>query len=194
MNILQEAFEKGYTYTGYRNLVDKLFEEGKSTGPIQNDEMLHYSEMNIARMRRWDKRLELKPEVVHSIRVIGEKQNWILITEGWCGDAAHSVPVIGELAKLNPNIELRVVLRDEHLELMDQYLTNGGRAIPKLIISDANFKELTHWGPRPQELQEIFVKQKADGMDMGEAKKQLQLWYSRNRGEAIQLELASLFD
>ena len=54
------------------------------------------------------------------------------------------------MAEVNSNINLQLVLRDENLELMDLFLTNGGRSIPKLIALDKDLNILFTWGPRPQ--------------------------------------------
>ncbi len=191
MHTPKTAFKKGHTYKEYRKLVTKLFEAGESTGPIQNADMLHYSEMNIARMSRWDKHLKLEEEVVTKISKITTPQNWLLLTEGWCGDAAHSVPVISALANSNPAITLRIILRDEYLEIMDAYLTNGGRSIPKLIVFNEVFEELTTWGPRPEAANELVKKAREQSVDFDELKKQLQLWYSKDKGTAIQKEIAA---
>lgn len=192
MNTPKTAFNKGYTYTDYRQLVTKLFEAGESTGPIQNADMLHYSEMNIARMSRWDKHLKLDQEVLDKISRINQPQKWLLLTEGWCGDAAHSVPVIAALADANPEITLRIILRDEHLDIMDAYLTNGGRSIPKLIIFNDTFEEQNIWGPRPEGANELMRQAKEENIEFDELKKRLQLWYSKDKGQAIQREIAEV--
>ena len=62
-----------------------------------------------------------------------------------------------------PGLELRIVLRDEHPEVMDRYLTNGSRSIPIVIALDEEFRELGHWGPRPRELQAWVMEQPAHG-------------------------------
>ncbi len=190
MNVLKKAFEEGMRYREYRALVDKLYQEGKATGPVQNEAMVHYTELNITRMNRWDKHLRLDEQVREQVQRIEKQQHWILLTEGWCGDAAHAVPVIAQLAEQSEQVELRLLLRDEHLPLMDQYLTNGGRGIPKLIIADEAFNEMATWGPRPQGATDLFTDGKANGVAMDEVKKQLQIWYSRDRGAQIQKEVA----
>ena len=76
-----------------------------------------------------------------------------MIAEDWCGDASSTVPVLAKLADAVPGLELRVILRDQHPEVMDRYLTNGSRSIPIVIALDEQFRELGHWGPRPRELQ-----------------------------------------
>ena len=60
----------------------------------------------------------------------------MVISEGWCGDAAQILPVINKMALVSNKIEFRIVLRDENPALMDAFLTNGGKAIPKVIMID----------------------------------------------------------
>ena len=81
-----------------------------------------------------DKTLTVHEDVSEKISSIKSKLIWLVLSEGWCGDAAQLLPVINKKAELSENIKLKVLLRDENEELMNQFLTNGGKAIPKLII------------------------------------------------------------
>jgi hypothetical protein len=115
-----------------------------------------------------------------------------VITEAWCGDAANIVPVFNQVELANPAIKVRFILRDDHLDIMDLYLTNGGRSIPKMVVLDADGKEVGTWGPRPAEAQALMDEWKALDMPYKEKAEKLQLWYARNRTVAIQTELAAL--
>ncbi|HEU0052219.1 MAG TPA: thioredoxin family protein, partial [Longimicrobium sp.] len=84
----------------------------------------------------------------------------LVISEDWCGDAFNTVPVIAKVAEALPNFELRVVKRDENLELMDEYLTNGSRSIPLVVVLRDDFTPAGRWGPRPAELQEFVLREK----------------------------------
>ena len=82
--------------------------------------------------------------------------NWhlLVLLEDWCGDAVNIVPILARLAERTPNLALRVLRRDQHLDLMDAHLTQGKRAIPVVMVLDENFREVGWWGPRPRELQD----------------------------------------
>lgn len=81
----------------------------------------------------------------------------IVITEDWCGDAMMNEPILMRIAEAS-NIEIRMVLRDSNLELMDQYLTNGtARSIPIFIFIDKNGEEKAVWGPRAPKVQEFVT-------------------------------------
>lgn len=187
--IIKGALNKSMTYREYRSLIDDLMENNKTTGENHSEAMINYTHLNLARMNKWDKRF-IPSEEAKAIVGSEQKEIWLLITEAWCGDAAHNVPVLHKLAELNPNVELRLVLRDENLNLMDLYLTNGGRSIPKLIRLEADgLKEIDTWGPRPKAAQEMVMDAKKNGVDHDEYVKQLQIWYARDMGKTMEAEI-----
>jgi len=180
-------------YAAYRTLIDTLLLEGKVTGPEQSEDLNHYTSLNVHRMNRVDKTSVISEELNESLSQIKLPQTWLVITEGWCGDAAQIIPFFHVIEKQFPTISLKFVLRDENLELMDNFLTNGGRAIPKLLILDQKTNELlAHWGPRPAEAQAVINNLKAANATMEEMKEKLHLWYGRNKGQALQVELIAL--
>ncbi len=86
-----------------------------------------------------------------------------VLAEDWCGDAASLVPILARLADAAPEkIELRVFKRDENLDIMDRYLSHGGRSIPVAIVFDENMSQLGWWGPRPAPAQALFRKRVRD--------------------------------
>lgn len=182
------------TYEAYKKLVEDLLAQGKATGPQQSDGLTHYTELNLQRMHRIEKTIQILPEVRERMLRVSRPQIWLVLSEGWCGDAAQSLPVMKALADLNPNIQLRILLRDENPELMDRYLTGGiSRSIPKLIAVDAATGiELFEWGPRPAALQESFYGMRSEGLTHDVIKEELQRWYNKERTVAIQRELAAL--
>lgn len=192
--LIKESLKTSLSYLEYRNLISSLLVEGKSTGHVQNEDMRHYSELNVTRMNRIEKTVELLPEVVLSLEQLPKKYIWLVLSEGWCGDAANIVPVLHKMAEATAQIELRIVLRDEHDELMQHFLTNGGKAIPKLLVLDTETLDVVaDWGPRPQEAKQLIVDYKAThGVVDEPAKIALQKWYVQNKGVAIQKELVNL--
>ncbi|RYY58458.1 MAG: thioredoxin family protein [Chitinophagaceae bacterium] len=139
--------QKGMSYECYRKLIGQLLLLGKATGTEQSEKLLDFTRTNVATMQRLDKEIRITPETESLIRSIRRPQTWIVLTEGWCRDAAHIVPVLNAMCNININIELSLVLRDDNPELMDQYLTNGtSRSIPKLIAVNSRMEELFNWG------------------------------------------------
>ena len=143
--------QKAMDYESYRKLIDELLLQGKNTGPKQSEQLTEYTSKNVAKMKTIDETIQVVPEIESLITSVRQPQTWIVLTEGWCKDAAQIVPVLHALAKLNSNIELRLLLRDDNLDLMDQYLTNGkSRSIPRLIAVDSDvMEELFNWGASP---------------------------------------------
>lgn len=157
-----------------------------------DEEYLNYTKLNWSRNNRWLKRMEVNEEAKAFFASIQEKQHWILITEPWCGDAAHSVPQIYSLVKDNANIDFDIQLRDSEPFLIDQYLTGGGKSIPKLIIRNEQGEDIAVWGPRPDALQQIFLDMKAEGKELPEIKEFIQKWYNEDKGAELQKELVAL--
>lgn len=192
-HIINKSLENTYTYQDYKDLVKKLLSEGKSTGPNQSEDLTNYSMLNDRRMKRLDKTIKISDETAKEIQKIEESQTWLVITEGWCGDAAQNLPVINKMAELNNNIHLKLVLRDENLELMDLFLTNGGRSIPKLIALDSNNNVINTWGPRPTVATKMVADYKAkNGSLDADFKQDLQVWYNKDKGKSTQEDFVKL--
>jgi hypothetical protein len=178
-------------------MIDRLQSDGKTTGENHSDAMLHYTKMNVHRMKRQDKRTDLNDELTERLSKVDTDWTWLVLTEAWCGDAAQSLPIINKMADTNDNISLRLILRDEHLEVMDQFLQNGkSRSIPKLICIDSDTLEVIgDWGPRPQEAQELYDSLRSDSeMPYQEVAERLHKWYADDRGQAIQNEFIHAID
>lgn len=126
---------------------------------------------------------------VERLRATGREWKLLVLSEDWCGDASNTVPVLARFAEA-AGVELRILKRDEHLELMDRYLTNGSRSIPIAIVLDEEFQPVAEWGPRPEELQEFVIREKrADERPVAEIYKDTRRWYARDRGETTLKEL-----
>lgn len=192
--LLQESLKISTSYTEYRALVATLAEEGKSTGPLQTDDLANYTKLNDRRMRRWDKMVKIDGSVAESIGDMPKNHTWLVLTESWCGDASPALPVMEKVADLNPCVTLRVVLRDENEALMSRFLTNGGMSIPKLVVVDnVSQKVLGTWGPRSANARKLVEDHKAlHGSILPEFKEELQLWYNKDKGESILRELLEL--
>lgn len=193
--ITQDVIDNAYTYENYRQLIDELLEENKTTGPNQSEEIVHYTKMNVHRMKRLDKYVEINEDLIERVKQIEKPAIWLVITEGWCGDAAQIIPALEKIAEQTPNIQTRYILRDENLEIMDQYLTNGkSRSIPKLVCLEADtLNVLGDWGPRPEELQRLYFEWTAEkDTPFTEIAEKLQKWYARDKTESIQKELGKL--
>ena len=188
---LDKALAQGMDYESYRSKVETLFNEGKTTNDDNRASMLHYTKLNMQRMNKWDKIAKLSEASIDQMQSIANPETWIVLTEGWCGDAAHALPILHKLSEASDKVEVKYILRDEHPELMDQFLTNGGRSIPKVIRLDANTNEvLTTWGPRPAAIQNRIMENKnsSNPIPYQELSLETQKWYAKDKGKTIQLE------
>lgn len=182
-----------YSYDAFMAFTEALVAAGKTSGPDQSPEMVDYTKMNLQRMQRWNKTFTA-PEGLIGVAQAAEPQIWWVITEPWCGDNAANLPQIARIAQAAPDkIELRIILRDEHPEVMDQYLTNGSRSIPLLISRAKNDgRQLFVWGPRPAALQDFVLEWKArpGEKSFDELKTEVQQWYNRDKGAHLTGELS----
>jgi len=184
---------EGLTYSTYKHLIDSLLAEHKTTGADNSEAMLHYTRMNMQRMHRVEKTGVLGEELTGAIAKLKNKYKFLVISEGWCGDAAQITPVFDKIITMYPDqFELRFVLRDQHLELIDAHLTNGGRAIPVLLVLNEKGDLLAKWGPRPAVIQELLNEWKTEISDMFVLAEKLHLWYAKDKTQAIQSELTTL--
>ncbi|WP_298238636.1 thioredoxin family protein [uncultured Algibacter sp.] len=186
-SIVKNSLQKSISYQAYRDLVKQLAEENSTTGLEKTEALANYTKLNNRRMKRWDKTVKLSEEIKARLNVFDEKVTWLVITESWCGDAAHVIPVLNKLAEFKGNIDLRLVLRDENPELMEAFLTNGNRAIPKLLmIDDASGEVINTFGPRPSEATSYVNRFKVMyGKLTPEFKEDLQHWYNKDKGQNI---------
>ncbi|MFK7756252.1 MAG: thioredoxin family protein [Flavobacteriales bacterium] len=192
---ITQALKSSYSFQSYIELIEHLHTGGKATIFQHNEEFFNYSKLNLTRMTRVYKKLDINQELSAKLEAISEPRVWVLITESWCGDAAQTVPIIAKLAELNPHITLHIVLRDSNEELMEHYLTNGGKSIPILAILDADHNELAKWGPRPGEAQQKVIDYKAlpePRPPYQEMSQQIQMWYNKDKGVSTQAELLHL--
>jgi len=195
-DLIKKGLESSFSYTEYRALVADLAAKGTSTGPEQTEALSQYTQLNNSRMRRWDKTLKFSDEVVAKITSVDQKISWIVLSESWCGDASPALPVMNKISELNPNISLSIILRDENLDIMDQFLTNGGRSIPKLIAVDEDKGTvLATWGPRSMKATKLVEDYKTEyGKLTSEFKQDLQIFYNKDKGQGILEDLLKLLD
>lgn len=180
------------TYTEYKALFDAILDNPNPAPPYDSEAYLEYTKLNRSRIRRWDSQLVLSEKIVEQLQQLNEPRNWIIITEPWCGDAAHLVPFLVRMAEQSNYIRYDIQLRDSEPFLIDRYLTDGTKSIPKLIVRDDAGKDLFTWGPRPEGARQLMAEQKALQLDFESIKIALQKWYNDDKGESVCRELSAL--
>jgi hypothetical protein len=192
---MENYIKKSMTFAEYIRLIDDLLLTGKTTGENQSEAMFNYGKLNRQRMKRLGNTVKLNESLKEKARSVKRKMIWLIITEGWCGDAAQNIPVIEKIAFESANIETRYVLRDENLELIDAYLTNNARSIPKLICLDAEtLEEIGTWGPRAQTAMDYFYEMREQKMEKPQMMENLQRWYLQDKEQSLEAEFEKLLD
>lgn len=190
----EEILKKGLSYNEYRNLIDNLLAKNKTTGENHTESYVEYTRVNVHRMSRIDRTLKLDSSSKNDLEILNKQLIFIVLSEAWCGDAAWNLPAINKITEFSEHIELKILLRDEFEEVMNHYLTNGGKAIPKLIcLEKESLNELFVWGPRPKEAAKIMEDYKTNPVgEKSEALANIQKWYGKDKGKTIIKEICEL--
>lgn len=191
--ITKDIIDKAYSYEEFNALTESLLEEERTTNDDNSLSQLNYTKLNISRTQRWDKRGKLIEETLEAIESISHEQTWLVITEGWCGDSAQILPFVHKMAELSEHVNLRIILRDQFPDIIDEFLTDGkSRSIPKVVVlNSATLDVLGNWGPRPSEVQKAYLEEKMDESIGGKkAAENLHIWYARDKGVTTQREFS----
>jgi len=183
---------RGLTYGEYLSLVQQRAEQDVRGMPDEQVERIEFTRLNLNRMQRISRTYRVSDELDSLLQRIGRPQLWMVLTEPWCGDSAQCVPYVERMAARNEFIRLRLLLRDENLDVMDLYLTEGKRGIPKLVAFEADGQEVFRWGPRPRAAQAVFEEARASGLEKPQILEKLHLFYGRDRGRSIEAEFVGL--
>lgn len=191
--LIKKSIAEALTYAEYNSLFDELVENQKTTGE-QTQEKIDYTKLNYSRTKRLDKTAAIDAETAAVFKGLKKPLTWLVISEPWCGDAAQTLPFLNKIAELTDAIDLKIVLRDDNLELMDQFLTNGSRSIPKLIMVDENYEVVYQWGPRSEaatNLVQDYIREHGQVDDT--LKQDIQVWYNKDKGGSILKDLTEIF-
>lgn len=185
-----------YTYESYLKKFEEWVQTATTSSAPPTAALVEFTKLNWSRTQRIHKTVVLNPLLKYAVENIQHQYTWIVLTEAWCGDSAQNLPVIAEIAKLNPEkIKLFILLRNENPALMDNYLTNGARAIPKLIaVNETLSKEAFVWGPRPKPAQEMLKNWKRNpaGRSWDDFEKELHGWYAKDKTTTLQAEFLEM--
>ena len=132
-------------------------------------------------------------EAVERARALSGRWHLLVLSEDWCGDCVNTVPVLARLAALAPNLQLRILARDQNPDLMDTHLTGTTRSIPVVLALDEEFVEHGWWGPRPAELQRWFL-ESGRTMDRVERGRAIRRWYVEDRGASTVREVLEMLE
>lgn len=180
-------------WTEYLIYFEDIIDGKINQAPYDNPEYVELVKLNYSRIKRWSKSMEISDELCDSLESIEEEQDWILIMEPWCHDASNIAPVIRKIAQhFTKQINLEIQLRDSPPFLINEYLTDGNKAIPILIVRNKNGEDLFTWGPRPKACKELVQSLKKLNTPSTELKVQVQKWYNQDKGTSTQVEICKL--
>jgi len=188
----QRRPHQGFTYDAYLEIMAERASASTVGLDEEAAERVGYTKLNLHRSQRIARTYTVPDDLVALLDRLAAPQLWMVLTEPWCGDSAQCLPYIAAVARCNPAVDLRLLPRDDNLDIMDLYLTDGKRSIPRLIVFDGDGNELAGWGPRPTAAQAVFDQAKAEGLAKPELLERLHLWYGRAGGRAVTAELAAM--
>ncbi len=192
--ITPSLLDGAMTYSQYYTMIENLLHEGKTTGPDQSEFLVAYAKLNFQRMKRIQKTVQILPDIKAALNKSERSMIWLCITEGWCGDAAQICGVLNAMAETRANTKFLVVLRDENTALIDRFLTNGGRAIPIIVLLDAQTLDvLAHWGPRPTALQTLVNEWKTS-LPKEEMIEKVHTWYAHDKTQTTQTDFLAIYE
>jgi hypothetical protein len=190
---ISERFRAGIAYAAYEEAL-KMYEAMSLPPDASADDRSHkaFATINHQRASRISRSYIPGEEITSLITRSSGAQLWGVLSEVWCGDSVQVLPYLARMEALRGDITLRILLRDINPDIMDRYLTDGKRSIPKLIVWDADGEEIFTWGPRPAGAQAVVEEALAAGLPKHQRLEKLHLWYGRDRGRSIESELGAL--
>jgi hypothetical protein len=139
------------------------------------------------------KRVTIPIEISARVEALGGHWHLLVLSEDWCGDSVNIVPIIAKLTESVSNMDMRILKRDENLDIMDAHLTETSRSIPIVILLNQKFQECGWWGPRPRPLQQ-WVKEKGMLLSKDDRYKEIRTFYARDHGLTTMRELADMLE
>lgn len=194
--IIQDSLNDSISYDEYNELVHQLVADEKTTGESQDEDLVYFTKLNAQRTKRLNKTSIVDEASAALVAGLKGKYTWLVLTESWCGDAAQILPLFNKITELNANIDLRLVLRDENDALMQEFLTKGGKSIPKLIMLNEQKEVVGSWGPRPVEAQDFYDtwKNNPDKPPYREFQVDMQKWYLTDKGLSTFKEISEILE
>jgi hypothetical protein len=190
--VLQDSL----SYEAYINFTKEIIASTHPPEIYRDEKMMNYTKDNLARMQDLNENIEIEPKLYNQLQLNTTPWTWVCITEPWCGDASQIVPILYFISKCSDLISFKILLRDNHTDVMDNYLTKGGRSIPKLVcLKSEDLSEVGRWGPRPKVLQDIVTEKLKDpNMSFGEKVRMVHQWYSEDKTTSTQIEFIDIIN
>lgn len=190
--LLETIARDGLDEEAWRRLLKERADADPAGLPPEDADRVAFTRLNLHRTLRLERTWLPTAALSAQLMRLATPHTWLVISEPWCGDSAQCLPCLVVAARLSPLVRLRVLMRDDHPEVMDRFLTRGTRSIPILVGLADDGRELFRWGPRPAAAQAVVDAAKAEGLDKAALQERLHLFYGRDRGRALDQELAAV--
>jgi hypothetical protein len=174
-------------------MTETITMRGRYLGAPEFEEMLASATQNADLWATVWRRAVVPDELVQRVAELRGAWHLLVLSEDWCGDAWNTVPIIARMAQLAPNVDLRVLARDQNLDLMDAHLTGTSRSIPVVIVLDEDFNERAWWGPRPKALQQ-WVVGPGQTLEKDARYREIRSWYARDKGRTTLEEVVGMME
>ena len=190
--LIRQGWETAHSITEHLDgLRDATPNPDEEAAPY--DKYIPINQQRIKRIRKSLAKHGVSPALEAAVSGAKAGTKMLVLNEFWCGDGAQILPVHEALVHASEGkLEVRVLMRDAHVEVMDLFLTNGGRAIPKTVLLDADLQVLGTWGPRPEEAMALVKRIKSDPAIAHTYSQEVHKWYTQDKQQNIQAELAVL--
>ena len=139
------------------------------------------------------KRVTIPIEISARVEALGGHWHLLVLSEDWCGDSVNIVPIIAKLTEAVSNMDMRILARDENLDIMDTHLTGKSRSIPIVILLNQKYQECGLWGPRPSPLQK-WVMEKGMLLPKDERYREVRTFYARDHGLTTMHEIVEMLE
>ena len=188
---ISNTLSHAHSYEQYMEIMTQLSNEKDTSGSTKSEALIKYSSLNYSRMKRLNKGTFSFDKSLFPM--LNEDIVMLCLTESWCGDAAQNLPILHQMTDLDPHLSLKLIWRDEHMELMEKYKTNGALSIPKILFVNSKNEIMNSWGPRPSELQAWVMDAKYQrNVDYSEISLYVQKWYNKDKGQSTFSEIAAI--
>lgn len=158
------------------------------------DEMIEGATAKQDLWRAVRRRSHAPADLVERLRSLPARRHLLVLTADWCGDAVNTLPPLASLVGEVPQLDMRLLDRDQNLDLMDNHLTGRARAIPVVMVLDEQFRELGWWGSRPAPLQQWVKSEEAQRLSKDARYLETRRWYARDHGRTALAEITSLLE
>ena len=190
---LLKYIQEGYNFEDYlEQIEDELEKQIELDDP---KELVPYYAINLKQSRDIRKNFRYNPGMEKKAKSYNAELKFLVISEGWCEDASQIVPVVDRLAE-TIGVECKIVFRDENLELMEEYHTNGSFSVPIVIGVTPEGEEAFRFGPRPAKAM-VFTnrfKKDPDKYSKDDFIEDLDRFYLENHGQDIITEILTLIE